>query len=293
MKLSWLIDVTGEASAARLLDEIARLQQELDIANESIDDKLDKLEEAGLDVVGLSKALESARRRISNLEKEANVLHCSDETNNRYTDLRKSYERMLRQLDLQNEELEELRFIASSQADEIKRVNGLKKNADQGFRKQFLASSLSSELDCIQSEADQLGHDLQELLADRDGLVTHYRRKLEMLEQKEGQNQLQLAMANEHLDHYKMQDTYVTEKSAHYVFYSYFCHLHAFSQDVLLALSARHKAECKGLFVQIRYLKARCNRESEFRNDLAHQKYYLLVILSRFQKRCVSSEFCN
>ena len=44
------------------------MQNELDVANESIDDKLDKLGEAGLGAVELTKALEEARRRIAKLE---------------------------------------------------------------------------------------------------------------------------------------------------------------------------------------------------------------------------------
>lgn len=53
-----------------MVAEIKRLQQELDLANESIDDKLDKLEDAGLGVVGLTKKLEDARAKISSLEDE-------------------------------------------------------------------------------------------------------------------------------------------------------------------------------------------------------------------------------
>lgn len=53
-----------------LVAEINRLQQELDLANESIDDKLDKLEDAGLGVVGLTKKLEDARTKIVKLENE-------------------------------------------------------------------------------------------------------------------------------------------------------------------------------------------------------------------------------
>jgi chromosome segregation ATPase len=53
-----------------LIAEITRLQRELDRANENIDDKLDKLEDAGLGVVGLTKKLEDARSKISSLEDE-------------------------------------------------------------------------------------------------------------------------------------------------------------------------------------------------------------------------------
>jgi chromosome segregation ATPase len=53
-----------------LLAEIVRLQAELGRANESIDDKLDKLEDAGHGVVGLTKKLEDARAKIVALEEE-------------------------------------------------------------------------------------------------------------------------------------------------------------------------------------------------------------------------------
>lgn len=62
------MDVTSDISTAHLMEEIYRLQKELDTANESIDDKLDKIEEAGFGVVELTKALEDARKRITSLE---------------------------------------------------------------------------------------------------------------------------------------------------------------------------------------------------------------------------------
>ncbi len=52
------------------LTELARLQQELDRANASIDDKLDRLEDAGFGVVELTKQLEDARDDIVTLEDE-------------------------------------------------------------------------------------------------------------------------------------------------------------------------------------------------------------------------------
>jgi hypothetical protein len=50
-------------------------------------------------------------------------------------------------------------------------------------------------------------------------------------------------------------------------------------------LKAQHKKECKGLIVQIRYLKAKFGRESLLRCDLGYQKQYLLVLLGQFEKR--------
>jgi chromosome segregation ATPase len=62
--------VSSDPSASPLIAEIQRLQKELDFANQSIDDKLDKLEDAGQGVVGLTKKLEDARAKVSELEDE-------------------------------------------------------------------------------------------------------------------------------------------------------------------------------------------------------------------------------
>lgn len=53
----------------------------------------------------------------------------------------------------------------------------------------------------------------------------------------------------------------------------------------LSKLKIQHNKECKGLIVQIRYLKAKFTRESLFREDLTYQKHYLLVLLQQFEKR--------
>lgn len=68
--MSWLNNAASDPTVSPLVAEISRLQRDLDRANESIDDKLDKLEDAGLGVVGLTKKLEDARSRINSLEEE-------------------------------------------------------------------------------------------------------------------------------------------------------------------------------------------------------------------------------
>ncbi|KAL4062577.1 hypothetical protein J3A83DRAFT_4109663 [Scleroderma citrinum] len=68
--LSWLNSTAADPTTSPLLAEIARLQSELDRANESIDQKLDQLEDAGFGVVGLTKSLEDARQKLVISEKE-------------------------------------------------------------------------------------------------------------------------------------------------------------------------------------------------------------------------------
>lgn len=50
-------------------------------------------------------------------------------------------------------------------------------------------------------------------------------------------------------------------------------------------LKLQHKEECKGLIIQIRYLKAKWTRESTMRSDLCNQKRYLLVLLARCERK--------
>ena len=69
-QMSWLNNTIADPSSSPLVAEINQLQYELDRANESIDDKLDRLEDAGLGVVGLTEKLEDARARILSLEAE-------------------------------------------------------------------------------------------------------------------------------------------------------------------------------------------------------------------------------
>ena len=57
-----------DPSMSPLVVELARLQQELDRANASIDEKLDRLEDAGVGVVELTQQLEDARTEIIGLE---------------------------------------------------------------------------------------------------------------------------------------------------------------------------------------------------------------------------------
>ena len=56
-----------------------------------------------------------------------------------------------------------------------------------------------------------------------------------------------------------------------------------------MALQAQHKEECKGLLVQIQYLRHRVTRESAMRDAVAYQKTYLLSIISVMEKRLEAS----
>ncbi|PWN53417.1 hypothetical protein IE53DRAFT_170793 [Violaceomyces palustris] len=54
------------------------------------------------------------------------------------------------------------------------------------------------------------------------------------------------------------------------------------SKETMERLKGHHSEECKGLMLQIRYLKLKMMRESDQRQDLIHQKSYIVKLLSGF-----------
>ncbi|GAC98814.1 hypothetical protein PHSY_006409 [Pseudozyma hubeiensis SY62] len=52
----------------------------------------------------------------------------------------------------------------------------------------------------------------------------------------------------------------------------------------LIAARKMHEAECKGLLLQIKYLKLKLNREMDLRADLVHQKQYISLLLQGFTR---------
>lgn len=81
--MSWLNATAADPSTAPLLAEIARLQAQLDHANESIDEKLDQLQDTGFGVVGLTRKLQDARDKIVTLHEEIARLNRREERRQR------------------------------------------------------------------------------------------------------------------------------------------------------------------------------------------------------------------
>ena len=63
--------------------EIARLRQELERANQSIDEKLEQIEGAGMDVIGLTRKVEDGRARVAALEDDIARLSRKDDRRTR------------------------------------------------------------------------------------------------------------------------------------------------------------------------------------------------------------------
>ena len=67
IQASWLNASTNDPTSP-FFSEIARLRQELERANQSIDEKLGPIKEAGMDVIDLTRQVEDGRTRIAALE---------------------------------------------------------------------------------------------------------------------------------------------------------------------------------------------------------------------------------
>jgi len=63
--------------------EIARLRQELERANQSIDEKLEQIEDAGMGVISLTRQVEDGRARIAALEDDVTRLSRKDDRRTR------------------------------------------------------------------------------------------------------------------------------------------------------------------------------------------------------------------
>ena len=82
IQASWL-NATMNDPTSPFFSEIARLRQELERANQSIDEKLERIEEAGMDVVSLTRKVEDGRARIATLEDEIDRLSRKDDRRTR------------------------------------------------------------------------------------------------------------------------------------------------------------------------------------------------------------------
>jgi hypothetical protein len=82
LQASWL-NATMNDPTSPFFSEIARLRQELERANQSIDEKLEQIEGAGMDVIGLTRKVEDGRARIAALEDDIARLSRKDDRRTR------------------------------------------------------------------------------------------------------------------------------------------------------------------------------------------------------------------
>ena len=208
-----------------------------------------------------------------------------------------SHDERRHQLDLRVKEIEGLRYELSQQVHELEGVES-EKNKVRADRSGIVrtVASLESDLKRIRSDAESLGRDLGNLKTERDTAETKRREELEMADRAQKQLYAQFRLVNEQLETQREKtkraiadlENHVCSSSVYFAFPPQITDPRTRNEQDVDKLRTRHKVECKGLMVQIRYLKAKFTRESLFRADLGYQKHYLLGILASFERRYVS-----
>ncbi|KZT07323.1 uncharacterized protein LAESUDRAFT_124198 [Laetiporus sulphureus 93-53] len=181
------------------------------------------------------------------------------------------------QLDLRLLEIEELKQALSAQADELQRAESEKKRI--AAEKSDVARSvaeLEADLQRVKKNAEEFGRDLQLLRAQKERLEEEKKHEQLRAERAQKQSQTQIRLLKEELESRREQAKIVDQQSRN--------HVCAADEQQVATMKSQHNKECKGLLVQIHYLKAKFTRESTLRSDLGYQKHYLLVLLARFER---------
>ncbi|KAF9269220.1 hypothetical protein L218DRAFT_1072847 [Marasmius fiardii PR-910] len=190
---------------------------------------------------------------------------------------KRTHENRRQQLDLHMGEIDELRKALSDRAEELHRAETEKERlAAEGNGVAQTVVALESDLRRVKKDAEAFGRDLKLLRAEKEKLEIKHKGETSKAERVQKQLQTQLKLLGEQLDEQKNKAVQARSELDN--------HICVVDDNQLANLKLQHNKECKGLIVQIRYLKAKFTRESMLRFDLAYQKHYLLVLLARFEK---------
>ncbi|KAJ8079575.1 hypothetical protein PM082_011162 [Marasmius tenuissimus] len=190
---------------------------------------------------------------------------------------KQTHENRRHQLDLHMGEIDELRKALSDRAEELHRAEAEKERltAESNGVAQTV-TTLESDLRRVKRDAEAFGRDLKLLRAEKEKLEVRHRDETAKAERVKKQLQTQVKLLGEQLDEQKTKVVLARNELK--------SHTCAMDDTQLTSLKLQHNKECKGLIVQIRYLKAKFTRESMLRFDLAYQKQYLLVLLAKFER---------
>jgi len=209
----------------------------------------------------------------------------------------KSHDDRRHELDLHAHEIEDLRHALTDRENDLERAEASKIRVTQE-KYEFVRTvhELEADLLRVRKDAERFGNDLKALRRERDKLEEKKKVEEERARKAEsGQNQLKttLKLLKEELEGEKGKSRKALEGWKSHVCVAGYV-LRAIGSTTVLthgsrddgqavALKNQHKQECKGLIIQIKYLKAKYTRESTMRSDLGFQKHYLLVLLSKFE----------
>ncbi|KAK0466948.1 uncharacterized protein EV420DRAFT_1260439 [Desarmillaria tabescens] len=210
------------------------------------------------------------QKRFSEISEHANRLR--DE----HAASQMSHDNRIHQLDLHMTEIDDLRRALSNQGEELQRAE-TEKNRISAERSEVsrTVAILEADLRRVKKDAEAFGRDLKLLRTEKDRAEAKQKDELDKAERTKKQAQTQARLLSEQLDGQKAKVAHAKEQWEK--------HVCAMDEQQLSAIKLQHNKECKGLIVQIRYLKAKYTRESNMRLDLVYQKQYLMVLLGRME----------
>ncbi|KAF9515240.1 hypothetical protein BS47DRAFT_1391776 [Hydnum rufescens UP504] len=177
------------------------------------------------------------------------------------------------QLDLRVTEIEDLRLALQEQAAQLQDAESEKNRlANERIAVARTISALESDLKRVRRDAEKIGRNVSQLKAERAKMVARSQEDKIISDR----SQAQIRELHVQLVALQTRARKAEEDATNHV-----CDM---GQDALAQLQLSHNKECKGLMLQIRYLKFRFTRESAFRADLGYQKQYLLKIVSVLDK---------
>ncbi|KAF9466148.1 hypothetical protein BDZ94DRAFT_1341734 [Collybia nuda] len=258
-------DLETELRENANVEQKARL---LEIRVAENNDTIDQLrQERGL----LATDHKELQRRFSEISEQANQLR------HEYAVSSTSHDNRRHQLDLHLLEIDDLRRALSDSAEELERAE-MEKDRISAEKNDVArtVSILESDLRRVKKDAEAFGRDLKLLRIEKEKLEIKHKDELSRLERSKKQTQTQIRLLNEQMETQRAKTGRARDELK--------SHVCAADEQRLSAIKVQHNKECKGLIVQIKYLKAKFTRESSLRCDLGYQKQYLLVLLSRFEK---------
>jgi len=195
------------------------------------------------------------------------------------------------------QEIEDLKEALTQRSSELERVEQEKKRMSKEHSDVMrTVSSLENDLKRVKKDAETFGRDLRALKAERDELTLKRREENGRAERVQDQLRSHIRVLEQQLDvqmsrRVALEDQMQAHICGGYVpilFYSpvsQCAHDPRSEEGDVARLRLQHNKECKGLLLQIRYLKDKFTRESTFRIELAYQKNYLLTIISHLEKK--------
>ncbi|KAI0339572.1 hypothetical protein BDW22DRAFT_1399775 [Trametopsis cervina] len=277
-----------ESDMADIREELQRIKHEnheLEAelrTNSNVEQKARLLESK---VVENTETIENLRRERTMLvsdhkelqKKHAHVSKHLSQLREEHAASQTSHDQRRHELDLRLLEIEDLRKTLSEQTDELHRVAEEKNRASsENSDMARNVASLEADLRRVKRDAEVFGRDLKQLRTQKERLEAERKEEATKTERAQKQAQTQIRLLRDEAKEERERNRTLQDQ--------WNSHTCSSASTDLSTFEARHKAECKGLVLQINYLKAKWVRESNMRDNLGNQKQYLLVLLAKSER---------